>query len=178
MSSLPNLSENVDVLIDAETIARRVRELAARIEEDHRGKDTVIVGVLKGSVLFVADLVREIDLPISLDFLGVSSYGDATETSGVVRITSDLSRPVEGKHVVIVEDIVDSGLTIHFLLANLASREPASLKVCTLLHKPARARVQVPLDYVGFEVEDRFLVGYGLDHAEKYRNLPFIAVVP
>ena len=122
----------------------------------------MIVGVLKGSVIFMADLARQIDLPLNLDFLGVSSYGDETTSSGVVRITSDLSKPVAGKDVLIVEDIVDTGLTMHFLLANLATREPASVRVCTLLHKPARARVQIPLDHVGFEVEDKFVVGYGL----------------
>ena len=143
----------------------------------YRGRDLVVVGVLKGSVIFMADLARQIDLPLNLDFLGVSSYGDETTSSGVVRITSDLSKPVAGKDVLIVEDIVDTGLTMHFLLANLATREPASVRVCTLLHKPARARVEIPLDHVGFEVEDKFVVGYGLDHGGKYRNLPFIGVV-
>ena len=168
---------NVSVMLDAATIAARVRELGKRITEDYRGRDTVVVGVLKGSVIFLSDLIRQIDLPVQMDMLGVSSYGDQTESTGIVRITSDLSRPVEGKHVLVVEDIVDTGLTIHFLLANLQTREPASVAVCTLLHKPARARVTVPLDYVGFKIEDRFVVGYGLDRAELYRNLPYIGEV-
>jgi hypoxanthine phosphoribosyltransferase len=165
------------VLYDAGTIAVRVRELGTLITEAYRGHELVVVGVLKGSIIFLADLARAIDLPVQLDFLGLSSYGDETETSGVVRITSDLSRPIEGKDVLIVEDIVDTGLTMHFLLANLATRDPSSVRICTLLHKRSRSRVHVPLDYIGFEIDDEFVVGYGLDHAERYRNLPYIGMI-
>ena len=140
------------------------------------GRDLVLLGVLKGSLPFMADLMRQVDLPCAIDFLGLSSYGDKTESSGVVRITSDLSRPVEGKDVLVIEDIVDTGLTMGFLLENLKTRKPASVKICTLLHKPARTKVQVPLDYVGFTIEDKFVVGYGLDFDGKFRNLPFVGV--
>lgn len=174
---LPELSRDLDVLIDEQTLQERVDELGAQITQDYRGKNVVLVGVLKGSVLFMADLARRIDLPLELDFLGLSSYGNKTESSGVVRITSDLSRPVEGTHVVVVEDIVDSGLTMQFLLANLATRNPASVRICTLLHKPSRSKVVIPLDYVGFTIEDRFVAGYGLDHEGRYRNVPFVGVV-
>ncbi|MEZ4360661.1 MAG: hypoxanthine phosphoribosyltransferase [Kofleriaceae bacterium] len=168
-------------LISAEAVAARVAELGAKITEDYRAqiatKDVVIVGVLKGSFLFMADLVRHIALPVSVDFIGISSYGDATESSGVVQITQDLSRPVEGRHVVVVEDIVDTGHTVHYLLENLATRRPASLRLCSLLHKPARSERDVPIDYLGFTIENHFVVGYGLDVAQKYRNLPFIGYV-
>lgn len=174
---LPELTKDLDVLFDAPTLNARIAGLAKQIQADYAGRPLVLVGVLKGSIMFMADLARGIDLPLSLDFLGLSSYGDKTESSGVVRITSDLSKPIEGKHVVVVEDIVDTGLTMKFLLENLATRKPASVRICTLLHKPARARVQIPLDYVGFTIEDRFVVGYGLDYAEKYRNVPFVGVV-
>jgi hypoxanthine phosphoribosyltransferase len=174
----PDTSLRPTVLYDAAAIADRVRSMGAAITETYRGRDMVLIGVLKGSFLFLADLVRQIDLPLEIDFLGVTSYGDQTETTGVVRITSDLARPIEGKHVIVVEDIVDTGLTMQFLLANLATRGPESVRVCTLLHKRERARVHVPLDYIGFEIEDQFVVGYGLDFAEKYRNLPYIGVVP
>jgi hypoxanthine phosphoribosyltransferase len=174
---LPELTRDLDVLYDAPTLDARIAELGAQIRRDYQGKNLVLVGVLKGSILFMADLARQIDLPLSLDFLGLSSYGDKTESSGVVRITSDLSKPIEGKDVLVVEDIVDTGLTMQFLLANLATRKPASVRICTLLHKPARAKVQIPLDYVGFTIEDRFVVGYGLDYAEIYRNVPFVGVV-
>ncbi|MFP5459948.1 MAG: hypoxanthine phosphoribosyltransferase, partial [Bacteriovoracia bacterium] len=153
-------------------------ELGAQIQRDYADhEDLVLVGVLKGSIMFLADLAREIDLPLSLDFLGLSSYGDATTSSGVVRITNDLSQSVEGKHVLVVEDIVDTGLTMKFLLENLATRKPASVRICTLLHKPARAKIQIPLDYVGFTIEDKFVVGYGLDYSGKLRNVPFVGLV-
>jgi hypoxanthine phosphoribosyltransferase len=174
---LPALTRELDVLIDAPSLEARVAALALELTRDYAGRQLVCVGVLKGSVMFLADLVKRMDLPLSLDFLGLSSYGDKTESSGVVRITSDLSKPVEGKHVLVVEDIVDTGLTMQFLLENLATRRPASVRICTLLHKPARTKVQVPLDYVGFTIEDKFVVGYGLDYAEVYRNVPFIGVV-
>src|SRR3954447_3894363 len=164
-------------MISTEKIAARVSELGAQIERDYEGKDLVLLGVLKGSYIFISDLARAIDLPLSVDFIGLSSYGEATESSGVVKITSDVTRPIENKHVVIVEDIVDTGLTMRYLLDNLATRRPSSVKLCTLLHKPARARTRIPIDYLGFEIEDCFVVGYGLDAAERYRNVPFIGVL-
>lgn len=175
---LPSLSKDIDVLYDSETIARRVQELGAQIAADFEGQDNlVLVTILKGSVLFAADLARAIDLPLTMDFLGLSSYQGGTESTGVVRITNDLSRSVEGKHVLVVEDIVDTGLTMHFLLENLATRRPESVRICTLLHKPSRAKVQLPLDYVGFTIPDAFVVGYGLDYAEKLRNLPYVGIL-
>src|SRR5438128_11033340 len=170
------LADELDVLFTQQQIATRVAELGAQIERDHRSKDLVLVGVLKGAFVFVSDLARAIDLPLSVDFVGLASYGEATESSGVVKITSDLTRPIEGKHVIVVEDIVDTGLTMRYLLDSLSTRHPASVKLCTLLHKPSRARTRIPIDYLGFEIEDRFVVGYGLDAADKYRNVPFIGV--
>ncbi len=171
------LAQNLDVLFTSEQIDARVRELGLQIERDYQHKELVLLGVLKGSYVFTADLARAIDLPLTIDFIGLSSYGDETETSGIVKISSDLTKPIEGKHVLIVEDIVDTGLTMRYLLDNLATRHPASVKLCTLLHKPARARTKIPIDYLGFQIEDRFVVGYGLDAAERYRNVPFIGVV-
>ena len=164
-------------LISAAEIAARVAELGRRITEDYRvrGGDLVLIGVLKGSIIFLADLCRHIQLPISIDFIGIASYGDETRSSGVVQITSDLTRPIEGKHVIVVEDIIDTGLTAHYLLDNLATRHPASLKLCSLLHKPDRAVQKVAIDYLGFTIPNKFVVGYGLDFAQQYRNLPFIA---
>jgi len=170
------LAQELEVLFTAEQIATRVREMGKQIERDYEGKELVLLGVLKGSFLFISDLARSIDLPLAVDFIGLSSYGEATESSGVVKITSDVSKPIEKKHVVIVEDIVDTGLTMRYLLDNLATRHPASVKLCTLLHKPARSRTKIPIDYLGFQIEDRFVVGYGLDAGEKYRNVPFIGV--
>ncbi|MGB3052685.1 MAG: hypoxanthine phosphoribosyltransferase [Polyangiales bacterium] len=164
-------------LIDAGTIARRVAELGHSITQDYLGQDLVVVPVLKGSYMFAADLVRNIDLDVAIDFLGVRSYGNQQESSGVVQITTDLSHSIEGKHVILVEDIVDTGLTVAYLHENLATRQPASLKVASLLHKPARTRVPVQIDYLGFTVEDVFIVGYGLDFAQKFRNLPYLAVL-
>ena len=171
------LAEPLDVLHSQEAITARIRELGAQITRDYQGKDLVLVTVLKGAILFAADLCREIDLPLSLDFIGLSSYGEATESSGVVKITSDLTRPIEGKHVLVIEDIIDTGLTMRYLLDNLATRHPASVKICSLLHKPARARTKIPIEYLGFTIPDLFVVGYGLDAAEKFRNVPFIGVV-
>ena len=171
------LSQELTQLISAEEISRRVRDLARQIERDYQGKDLVLLGVLKGSFIFISDLSRSMDLPLSIDFIGLSSYGEATEASGVVKITSDLTRPIESKHVLIVEDIVDTGLTMRYLLDNLATRRPASVKLCTLLYKPSRSRTRIPIDYLGFEIEDRFVVGYGLDAGDKYRNVPFIGVL-
>jgi len=169
--------ERVRPVIEADRIAARVRELGAEIAEAHRGHDVVLVPVLKGSFVFAADLARAIDLPLSVDFLGLRSYGHGTESSGVVQITSDLTHLVEDKDVIVVEDIVDTGLTMAYLLENLGTRRPRSVKLAALLHKPARTRVKVTIDYLGFTIEDVFVVGYGLDHAERYRNLPFIGVL-
>mgnify|MGYP000964690829 FL=1 len=170
-------AERFDVMISRDAITARVAEMGAQITRDYADRDLVLVGVLKGAVVFLADLARHIDLPIRMDFLGLSSYGDATRSSGVVRITQDLSHPVGGKDVLVVEDIVDTGLTLRFLLENLESRQPRSVKIATLLHKPANTVQQVPLDYVGFTVEDRFVVGYGLDFEQRYRNLPYVGVL-
>ena len=171
------LAQDLEQMFSVEQIAKRVRELGTQIERDYQGKDLVLLGVLKGSYIFISDLARAIDLPLTVDFIGLSSYGEATESSGVVKITSDLAKPIEKKHVLIVEDIVDTGLTMRYLLDNLATRRPASVKLCTLLHKPAKARTRIPIDYLGFQIEDRFVVGYGLDAGDKYRNVPFIGVL-
>jgi len=168
---------HVNTLLSSEQIAARVRELGAQITRDYEGRRLVLVSVLKGSFIFTADLCRAIDTNLRIEFLGVRSYGEGTSTSGVVQITQDLSRPIEGEDVLIVEDIVDTGLTIAHLLELFHTRHPASIKVCSLLHKPARTKIEVPIDYLGFTIEDRFVVGYGLDWAERYRNLPFIGVV-
>ena len=166
-------------LISAPAIATRVAELGKQITADYAGKsDVVVIGVLKGSIIFLADLVRHIALPIHVDFIGISSYGDATVSSGVVQITQDVSRPLEGRHVIVVEDIVDTGHTVHYLLENLATRRPASIKLASLLHKPERQERGVKIDYLGFTIPNKFVVGYGLDIAQQYRNLPFIGYVP
>ena len=168
-------------LIDEAAIAARVAALGAEITREYDplvAKDElVVVGILKGSVVFLSDLVRAIDLPTSIDFIGLSSYGDATTSSGVVRLTQDLSRPIEGKHVLVVEDIVDTGLTMKYLLENLQTRRPASLRLASLLEKPARAKVSIRIDFLGFSIEDKFVVGYGLDYKSLYRNLPFVGVL-
>lgn len=171
------MTERLVTLLSTEAISARVRELGAEITREYAGKALVLVCVLKGSFVFAADLARAIDLPVRIDFLGVRSYGIDTETSGVVQITHDLSRAIEQEHLLLVEDIVDTGLTIAYLMDLLRTRGPASVRVCALLHKPARARVEVKIDFLGFTIEDRFVVGYGLDFAERYRNLPYIGVV-
>jgi hypoxanthine phosphoribosyltransferase len=166
----------IRTLIAAEAIAGRVAELGGRIADDYQrvGGELVLVGVLKGSIIFLADLCRHIPLPLSIDFIGIASYGDETRSSGVVQITSDLTRPIEGKHVIVVEDIIDTGLTAHYLLDNLATRKPASIKLCSLLHKPDRSVIAVTIDYLGFTIPNKFVVGYGLDFAQQYRNLAYI----
>jgi hypoxanthine phosphoribosyltransferase len=166
-------------LISAQAIAARVVELGREIAADYRScaEDLVLLSVLKGSVIFVADLARAIRLPLSMDFIGIASYGNETRSSGVVQITSDLTRPIEGKHVIVVEDIIDTGLTAHYLTTNLTTRNPASIKLCSLLHKPERAVREVEIDYLGFTVPDKFVVGYGLDIAQQFRNLPFIGYI-
>ncbi len=181
MAALPPWNRSpkpFEELISAEKIAARVAELGAQITADYSGKtDVVVIGVLKGSVLFMADLVRHIAAPIVLDFIGISSYGDASVSSGVVQITQDLSRPIEGRHVIVVEDIVDTGHTVAYLMENLATRRPASIKLCSLLHKPDRSEREVEIDYLGFTIPNKFVVGYGLDISQQYRNLPFIGYV-
>jgi hypoxanthine phosphoribosyltransferase len=167
----------VEMLIAEAQLAARVRALGEAITRDYQGRELVLVSVLKGSFMFCADLARAIDLPIAIEFLGLKSYGDAQTTRGVVQITSDLSRPVAGKDLLIVEDIVDTGLTMAYLRKNLDTRGPSSVKLCALLYKPARARVSTPIDYLGFTIEDVFVVGYGLDWAERYRNLPYLGAV-
>jgi hypoxanthine phosphoribosyltransferase len=171
------MTERLVTMLSAEQIAARVRELGAEITREYADRPLVLVCVLKGSFVFAADLARAIDLPVRIDFLGVRSYGVDTETSGVVQITQDLSRPIVGEHVLLVEDIVDTGLTIAHLINLLRTRGPGSVRVCALLHKPARARIEVKIDYLGFTIEDRFVVGFGLDFAERYRNLPYIGVI-
>ena len=165
------------VLIDEEKIMKRVAEMGAEITKDYQGKELVVVCILRGGVLFMSDLVKEIKLPLYMDFMAVSSYGLSTKSSGVVRILKDLNDDIEDKDVLIVEDIVDTGLTLHYLIDYLKSRKPKSVKVCCFLDKPARRKVEVPTDYVGFEIPDEFVVGYGLDYAQKYRNLPYVSVV-
>ena len=167
----------IRTLIDEAAIAAKVRELGKEITDKHRGHDLVLITVLKGSFVFAADLARAIDLPLSVDFFGCRSYGDGTESSGIVQITHDLTKPIEGKHVIVVEDIVDTGLTMTYLLDNFGTRKPASLELCSLLHKPARTRVPVKIDYLGFTIEDVFVIGYGLDYGEKYRNVPYLGVL-
>jgi hypoxanthine phosphoribosyltransferase len=166
-----------EVLVPAEDLARRVHELAAEVSRDYRDADLVLIGVLKGAVFFVADLMRALAVPCEVDFMAVASYGSATKSSGVVRILKDLDAVIEGRDVLIVEDIVDSGLTLKYLLRSLAGRNPRSLEVCALLIKPGSRNVDLRLRYVGFEIPDRFVVGYGLDDAERYRNLPFVATL-
>jgi hypoxanthine phosphoribosyltransferase len=166
------------VLVEEKEIRARVSELAADISRDYVDKNPLLVCVLKGAVFFMADLVREITVPCEMDFMAVSSYGSATDSSGVVRILKDLDANIEGRNVVIVEDIIDTGLTISYLLKNLGARNPASVEVCTLLTKPTRRKVDINCRYVGFDVPDQFVIGYGLDYCEDYRNLRFIAVLP
>jgi hypoxanthine phosphoribosyltransferase len=166
-----------EVLVTAEDLERRVSELAGEISRDYAGKDLLLVGVLKGAVFFLSDLMRQLEIPVEVDFMAVASYGSATKSSGVVRILKDLDAAIEGRDVLIVEDIVDSGLTLQYLLRNLNGRNPRSLEVCALLIKPERQKVDLPTRYVGFEIPNRFAIGYGLDHAERYRNLPYVAAL-
>ena len=166
-----------ETLIESERLHERVAELGRRIDADYAGRDLVLVGVLKGALIFMADLMRALSVPCEIDLMAVSSYGSATESSGVVRILKDLDANISGRDVLIVEDIVDSGLTLQYLLRNLRARDPASLEVCALLTKPERRRVDLPIRYVGFEIPNRFAIGYGLDHGQRYRNLDYVAVL-
>jgi hypoxanthine phosphoribosyltransferase len=166
-----------EILLTEEQIQARVAELGAQLAEDYAGRDPVLISVLKGSIVFLADLVRGMDIPLSIDIMEVSSYGAATESSGQVRILKDLSNPIEGRHVIVVEDIIDTGLTLNYLLRYLREKAPASLRICCLLDKPARRLTEIPIDYVGFTIPDRFVIGYGLDFGERYRNLPYVGVL-
>ncbi|TDC77126.1 hypoxanthine phosphoribosyltransferase [Streptomyces hainanensis] len=165
------------VLITKEQIDAKLQELAARIDAEYAGKELLLVGVLKGAVMVMADLARTLSSPVTMDWMAVSSYGAGTQSSGVVRILKDLDTDIKGRHVLIVEDIIDSGLTLSWLLSNLGSREPASIRVCTLLRKPDAAKVDIEVEWVGFDIPNEFVVGYGLDYAEKYRNLPFVGTL-
>jgi len=175
------LDHPIEELISAKDIARRVAELGEQLTAEYaeraKTSEIVAIGVLKGSVIFLADLVRAMNIPVLLEFIGISSYGDATSSSGVVQITQDLSRPIEGKHVIVIEDIVDTGHTVHYLMENLRTRHPASVKLAALLHKPERSERDVTIDYLGFTIPNKYVVGYGLDMAQKYRNLPYIGHV-
>ncbi len=166
-----------ETLVSGEDLQRRVAELGREISAEYAGRDLFMIGVLKGAVLFLADLMRNIEIPCEVDFMAVSSYGSQTDSSGVVRIMKDLDAPIEGRDVLIVEDIIDSGLTLQYLMRNLKARSPASLEVCALLTKPERLRVDLSPRYVGFEIPNRFAIGYGLDHAQRYRNLPYVAAL-
>ena len=165
------------ILVQEDALAERVRQLGAEISRDYEGRDLLLIGVLKGAVFFLSDLMRHLTVPCEVDFMAVSSYGSATDSSGVVRILKDLDAPLSGRDVLIVEDIVDSGLTLSYLYRILSARDPASVKVCALLTKPDRRTVKMPIDYVGFEILDKFAIGYGLDYAERYRNLPYVAAL-
>ena len=166
-----------EVLVSADELQRRVAELGEEISRDYAGRDLLLIGVLKGAVFFLSDLMRHLEIDCEVDFMAVSSYGSSTDSSGVVRILKDLDAPLEGRNVLIVEDIVDSGLTLQYLMRTLAARNPASIEVCALLTKPERRKVETPARYVGFEIPDKFAIGYGLDYDERYRNLPYVATL-
>jgi hypoxanthine phosphoribosyltransferase len=166
-----------EILIDEETLGARIAELGAEVSADYQGRDLLLIGVLKGAVFFMADLMRHLTVQCEVDFMAISSYGDSTDSSGIVRILKDLDINIEGRDVLVVEDIIDSGLTLSYLMRNLESREPASLEVCALMTKPARREIDVPVRYIGFEIPNRFVVGYGLDFGERYRNLPYVGVL-
>lgn len=178
MKNMSNMTDDLEkILLTEAQLADQVKKMGAAITADYAGKEILMIGVLRGAFIFMADLIRAINLPVAVDFIALSSYGAATSSSGVVRILKDLEENIENKHVLIVEDIIDSGLTIKYLIENLSSRKPASIKICTLMSKPDRRNVEVPIAYNGFTIPDYFVVGYGLDYAEKYRNLPFIGVL-
>jgi hypoxanthine phosphoribosyltransferase len=166
-----------EILVQRDELAHRVEELAAQISRDYAGRSILLIGVLKGAMFFLSDLMRRIEVECEVDFMAVASYGSSTSSSGVVRILKDLDGPIDGRDVLIVEDIVDSGLTLSYLLRTLKAREPASVEVCALLTKPERRKVDLPIRYVGFEIPNRFVIGYGLDHVERFRNLPYVAAL-
>ncbi len=171
------MSENVKVMITEEKLTRRIQQLAQQISEDYAGKQVMLLCILKGSVFFTCELARHMTIPVTMDFMSVSSYGDGTSSSGVVRLVKDLDESIEGKDVIVIEDIIDSGRTLSYLMENLSSRRPRSISLCTLLDKPQRRTCEVKVDYVGFEIPDEFVVGFGLDYAQRYRNLPFIGIL-
>ena len=178
LSAVRTIHDDVEeVLLSADALQARVAELGRQLSADYAGRDPVLVSVLKGSIVFLADLIRGMEIPLSLDLMEVSSYGAGTETSGQVRILKDLSRSIEGREVIVVEDIIDTGLTLNYLLRYLAERNPATLRVCCLLDKPARRLAEIEIDYRGFTIPDRFVIGYGLDYDERYRNLPYVGVL-
>ena len=178
MTSSTELERAVEaVLIDEERLHARVAELGEEVSADYAGKDLLLIGVLKGAVFFMADLMRRLTMPCEIDFMAISSYGASTDSSGVVRILKDLDINIDGRDVLVVEDIIDSGLTLSYLMRNLESREPATLEICALLTKPERREIDVPVRYVGFEIANKFVIGYGLDFAERYRNLPYVGVL-
>jgi len=166
-----------EILIEEEPLQARIRELGVEISQEYEGRDLLLVGVLKGAVFFMADLMRELTIPCEIDFMAISSYGAATDSSGVVRILKDLDANIAGRDVLVVEDIIDSGLTLSYLMRSLKARKPASLEICALLTKPERREIEVPVKFVGFEIPNKFVIGYGLDFAERYRNLPYVAVL-
>jgi hypoxanthine phosphoribosyltransferase len=166
-----------EILVQADDLQHRVRELGEQVSRDYQGKDLLLIGVLKGAVFFLSDLMRHIDVPCEVDFMAVASYGSSTDSSGVVRILKDLDAPLEGRDVLIVEDIVDSGLTLQYLMRTLEARKPRTLEVCALLTKPERRKIETNARYIGFEIPDKFAIGYGLDYAERYRNLPYVAAL-
>src|SRR5215208_5427814 len=166
-----------EILVQPDDLSHRVQELAAEISRDYEGRELLLVGVLKGAVFFLSDLMRQLSVPCEVDFMAVSSYGSSTESSGVVRIMKDLDTPIEGRDVLVVEDIVDSGLTLKYLLRTLSARNPSSLEVCALLEKPERRKVDLEIRYTGFEIPNCFVIGYGLDHEERFRNLPYVAAL-
>ena len=166
-----------EVLFTAEELEKRVAELGTHITQEYQGKEVLVIGVLKGANVFLGDLIRQIDLPLEIDFIAATSYGNSTESSGVVRLLKDLDYPIEDRHVVLVEDLIDTGLTLKYLAENLKARQPASFKICTLLDKPERRKVDIKVDYKGFDIPDEFIVGYGIDYSQKYRNLPYVATL-
>src|SRR5881628_3570911 len=177
LSATTPADDVAEILLTAEEIAAKVKELGTEIARDYRGKDVVFVSILKGALPFLADLMRATPIPLALDFLEVSSYGTSTESSGVVRILKDLAHPIEGRHVLVVEDILDTGHTLSYVFDHLRAQRPESVRLCVLLDKPARRVIPIEIDYRGFEIPDKFVVGYGLDYAERYRNLPFVGVL-
>ncbi len=166
-----------EVLIDADALRARIAGLGEEISAEYSGRELLLIGVLKGAVFFMADLMRHLTVPCEVDFMAISSYGAQTDSSGVVRILKDLDINIEGRHVLVVEDIIDSGLTLSYLMRNLESREPSSLEICALLTKPSRREIDVPVRWIGFEIPNKFVIGYGLDFAERYRNLPYVGVL-
>ena len=172
-----SLSEKISVLIEEDVVDKRIRELGEQISKDYEGKEVVLVSILRGSIFFTCELAKRITVPVYLDFISVSSYGMDTESSGVVKVIKDLDDSIRDKHVIVVEDIIDTGRTLNYLLGTLKARGPASLKLCAMLDKPDRRVVDVDIDYRGFEIPDKFIVGYGLDYAQKYRNLPYIGII-